>query len=166
MRSSDVRLTGRRLAIAQGALLLAFVALAGRAAHLSLFDERGWMLGEKQCHSVLKLAPERGAIFDRDGHELALSVEAPSIYAVPAALADPERAVQRLAPAPRAAESWARTRARYTPRPRASGATPFRTISASSPAASNVRKPAGMPSCSARRHRRLPTPRKARTHSR
>jgi cell division protein FtsI (penicillin-binding protein 3) len=98
MRSSDVRLTGRRLAVAQAALLLAFIALAARAAHLSLFDERGWILGEKQRHAVLQLAPERGAIFDRDGHELALSVEAPSIYALPTALADPERAAQRLAP--------------------------------------------------------------------
>ena len=72
MRSTDVRLTARRLAVAQAALLLAFFALAASAAHLSLFDERGWILGEKQRHAVLTLAPERGAIFDRDGHELAL----------------------------------------------------------------------------------------------
>jgi len=98
MRSTDVRLTARRLAVAQAVLLLAFFALAARAAHLALFDERGWILGEKQRHAVLTLASERGTIFDRDGHELALSVEAPSVYALPAALADPERAAQRLAP--------------------------------------------------------------------
>ena len=98
MRSSDVRFTARRLAVAQAALLLAFIALAARAAHLSLFDERGWILGEQQSHAVLTLAPERGAILDRDGHELALSVEAPSVYALPSALANPERAAQRLAP--------------------------------------------------------------------
>jgi cell division protein FtsI (penicillin-binding protein 3) len=98
MRASDVRLTARRLAVAQAVLLLAFFALAARAAHLTLFDERGWILGEKQRHAVLTLAPERGAIFDRDGHELALSVEAPSVYALPAALADPESAAQQLAP--------------------------------------------------------------------
>jgi cell division protein FtsI (penicillin-binding protein 3) len=98
MRASDVRPTARRLAVAQAVLLLAFFALAARAAHLSLFDERGWILGEKQRHAVLTLAPERGTIFDRDGHELALSVEAPSVYALPAALADPERAAQQLAP--------------------------------------------------------------------
>ncbi len=98
MRSSDVRLTTRRLAVAQVALLLAFLALAARAAHLSLLDERGWILGEQQRHTVLPLAPERGAIFDRDGHELALSVEAPSVYALPTALADPKRAARQLAP--------------------------------------------------------------------
>jgi cell division protein FtsI (penicillin-binding protein 3) len=114
MRSSAVRLTARRLAVAQAVLLLAFLALAARAAHLSLFDERGWILGEKQRHAVLTLAPERGAIFDRDGHELALSVEAPSVYVLPAALADPERAAQRLAPVlgRRSADLAARLRGR------------------------------------------------------
>jgi cell division protein FtsI (penicillin-binding protein 3) len=98
MRASDVRFTARRLAVAQAALLLAFIALAARAAHLSLFEERGSLLGKKQSQAVLTLAPERGAIFDRDGHELALSVEAPSIYALPTSLADPEHAARRLGP--------------------------------------------------------------------
>ena len=62
MRASDVRFTARRVAVAQAALLLAFLALAARAAHLSLFDERGSLLGERQSHAVLTLAPERGAI--------------------------------------------------------------------------------------------------------
>jgi cell division protein FtsI (penicillin-binding protein 3) len=87
----------RRLVLATAGLLLAFLGLAARAAHLSLFDERGSRLGRQQSHTVLTLAPERGTIFDRNGHELALSVEAPSVYAVPSALEDPTGAAGQLA---------------------------------------------------------------------
>ena len=41
MRSADVRKSARRVAIARAALLFTFAVLAARAAHLSVFDERG-----------------------------------------------------------------------------------------------------------------------------
>jgi len=98
MRSADARAqVRRRLAIARAVFLLAFVGLAARAAHLSVLDDRGVRLGERQRHTVLSLAPERGAILDRSGHELALSIGSPSVYAVPASLESPERAAVELA---------------------------------------------------------------------
>ena len=47
--------------------------------------------------------PRRGAIVDRNGHDLALSVDAESIYAVPQDIEDPERAAAaaRARPRPR-----------------------------------------------------------------
>ena len=87
----------RRLAITRLALLFAFLGLAARAAHLSVFEERGGALGDVQLGSVLTLAPERGGIFDRGGSELALAVDAPSVYAIPASLEDPAAAAQKLA---------------------------------------------------------------------
>jgi cell division protein FtsI (penicillin-binding protein 3) len=93
MRPGDAGSTARRrIAVAQVALLLAFVALAVRAAHLSVLDERGFERGLRQLVLALDLAPERGAILDRSGRELALSVDAPSIYAEPARIEAPDAA--------------------------------------------------------------------------
>ncbi|MDJ0849365.1 MAG: penicillin-binding protein [Myxococcota bacterium] len=88
-----------RLAVAQVVILLVFLGLAGRAAHLSLLDRRGFEQGERQRRTALSLSPERGAILARGGQELALSVDAPSVYALPAALEDPARAASALAKA-------------------------------------------------------------------
>lgn len=88
-RGAERPLAQRRLAWARLVLLAGFALLAARAAHLSVFDDRGERLGERQTRTVLALAPERGAILDRAGVELALSVDAPSIYATPRALEDP-----------------------------------------------------------------------------
>jgi cell division protein FtsI (penicillin-binding protein 3) len=87
----------RRIAIAQVALLLAFAVLAVRAAHLSVLDQRGSERGIIQLGSTLNLAPERGAILDRDGRELALSIHAPSVYAEPTRIEHPDAAAAALA---------------------------------------------------------------------
>lgn len=97
MRSTRTRGSRPRLAVAQLVLIAVFLGLAARAAHLSLFDDRGFKLGERQRRTAVALTPERGVILDRNGHELALSIDAPSVYAVPRALADPERAAASLA---------------------------------------------------------------------
>jgi cell division protein FtsI (penicillin-binding protein 3) len=86
----------RRLLAARILLLLPFVALATRAAHLSV-DERGSARGVAQTQRVLQLAPERGVIFDRNGAELALSVDAPSVYVNPSGLGDVDDTARRLA---------------------------------------------------------------------
>jgi cell division protein FtsI (penicillin-binding protein 3) len=99
MRSADVRRSAKRVAIARAALVLAFAALSLRAAHLSVFDHRGATLGDTQSLRTLTLAPERGHVVDRNGAELALSVDAPSVYAVPAELEDRAVAARRLAAA-------------------------------------------------------------------
>jgi cell division protein FtsI (penicillin-binding protein 3) len=79
-------------------MLLAFAGLAARAAHLSVVDERGADRGDAQSHRLLRLPPQRGTIVDRAGAALAISVDAPSIYAVPSRIDDVDRAAAALAP--------------------------------------------------------------------
>jgi cell division protein FtsI (penicillin-binding protein 3) len=97
MRSADVRRCAKRVAITRAALVLAFAILSLRAVHLSVFDHRGATLGDAQSLRTLTLAPERGHIVDRNGAALALSVDAPSVYAVPAELEDIAATSRRLA---------------------------------------------------------------------
>ncbi len=44
---------------------------------------------ERQQQRVLEISPRRGAIYDRSGNELAVSIEVDSLYAVPSEVADP-----------------------------------------------------------------------------
>ncbi|MEE9607649.1 MAG: penicillin-binding protein [Myxococcota bacterium] len=92
-----MRLATRRARIAGALLLLPFLALAGRATHLSVVDGRGAARAVAQSERVITLAAERGAIVDRSGDALALTLSAPSVYAVPSELEDPERAARQLA---------------------------------------------------------------------
>jgi cell division protein FtsI (penicillin-binding protein 3) len=88
----------RRVALARGCLLAAFAVLGARATHLAAFDDRGSDQGQRQIRTSLRLAPERGTIFDRTGSELALTLEAPSVFALPGEIADPAAAARALAP--------------------------------------------------------------------
>jgi cell division protein FtsI (penicillin-binding protein 3) len=97
MRSPRVQISRSRLGIARALMLIPFAILALRAAHLSV-DERGLSRGIVQTQRTMKLAAERGAILDAAGVELALSVDSPSIYAIPSSLRDLDTAVERLAP--------------------------------------------------------------------
>ena len=97
MRSARVQISLRRIGIARVLLIVPFAVLGIRAAHLSV-DERGIVRGENQTQRVLKLAPGRGAIVDSSGAELALSVESPSIYAIPSSITDVDVAAAQLAP--------------------------------------------------------------------
>ena len=92
MKAADVRRSVRRVQIARVLVVLAFVGLAVRAAHLAVFDLRGAERGEAQSLRTITLAPERGQIVDRSGGALALSIDAPSVYAIPERLADPAAA--------------------------------------------------------------------------
>ena len=51
----------------------------------------------QQSESTIKLDPRRGAILDRNGRPLALSVNAESLYAVPPEIRNPERTATELA---------------------------------------------------------------------
>jgi cell division protein FtsI (penicillin-binding protein 3) len=97
MRSARVQISLRRIGIARILFLIPFVVLGIRAAYLSV-DERGITRGEDQTRRVLKLPPGRGAIVDSSGAELALSVESPSIYAIPSSIDDVDVAAAKLAP--------------------------------------------------------------------
>jgi cell division protein FtsI (penicillin-binding protein 3) len=97
MRSADLRRSAARLRAVGVVLVAVFAGLAVRAAHLSVIDGRGERRGESQTDTVLRLAPARGVVTDRSGAELAVTVSAPSVYAVPRAIADPEATARALA---------------------------------------------------------------------
>ncbi|MEN8181139.1 MAG: penicillin-binding protein [Myxococcota bacterium] len=98
MRSGERQRLGRRLRVVEIGLLGVFGLLAVRAGHLSV-DPRGLERGRAQTGSALHLAPRRGLIVDRNGAELAVSLDAPSVYATPHQLEDPEEAARGLAKA-------------------------------------------------------------------
>ncbi|HVP31461.1 MAG TPA: penicillin-binding transpeptidase domain-containing protein [Myxococcota bacterium] len=97
MRAPELRTSTRRLGAARSLLVLAFVALALRASHLALVDTRGARRGDAQILTELTLPPERGMIVDRHGAELAVTVQAPTVYAVPSQVKDPAAAAKALA---------------------------------------------------------------------
>ena len=96
MRAPDLRSPRRRVRVAQVAFVALFAALVTRAAYLCL-DERGERRGDRQLLTAISVAPERGRIYDRDGEVLALTVPAPSLYALPAEVDDPARSARSLA---------------------------------------------------------------------
>lgn len=96
MRAADLRRCRVRLRVVQALLLVTFLALTARSAQLSLFDPRAAKRAQAQVLSVLRLAPERGAVVDRRGVALALSTDAPSVYAVPHAVQDEDATVAAL----------------------------------------------------------------------
>ncbi len=52
---------------------------------------------QKQQQRTFEVAPRRGVLYDRNLHELAMTVQADSIYADPSEIADKEEAARALA---------------------------------------------------------------------
>lgn len=96
MKAADVRRSARRVEAALGLFVLVFAVLSLRAAHLSVFDQRGFTLGQAQSQSTLTLPPSRGVIVDRSGAALALSVDAPSVYVERSRVSDPRATAKAL----------------------------------------------------------------------
>ena len=86
-------------------VVLVFVILAaslagvlGRLFTLQIRDHRGLTeQAQRQYHRLVPLTSKRGAITDRNGRELAVSLQAPSVFVQPSAVADPQGAAAALA---------------------------------------------------------------------
>ena len=80
-------------------LLLGFVVLAGRLVVVQgLSAGRYADFGETQRVRTVNLPADRGAIFDRNGYDLALTVPQSTVTADPRAVTDPMAAAEALAP--------------------------------------------------------------------
>jgi cell division protein FtsI (penicillin-binding protein 3) len=93
--SSD---SSRRLHYIAGFLLLWTLIVAGRLLQLQVlrygeFHERA----TKQQQRTFEISPRRGVIYDRNGHELAMSVNVDSVFAVPTEIHDQPTAAALLA---------------------------------------------------------------------
>nr|MBC8186972.1 hypothetical protein [Pseudomonadota bacterium] len=99
MRSQALERASQRIVWVRLGGLALVLLLSGRAAHLTIANTRARALYDIQIQTEQKLAPARGTIFDRDGRELAISIEAASIYALPHLIKDREAAADALAKA-------------------------------------------------------------------
>jgi cell division protein FtsI (penicillin-binding protein 3) len=80
-------------------LFIALVSIVGgRAVHLQIWQGESFKrLGERQHLKEWIVLPKRGAVLDRAGEPLALSLESQSVYARPHRIQDPEAMSRSLA---------------------------------------------------------------------
>lgn len=92
-RSND-----RRILTVLVATMVWAMIIGARLAWLQIGDHDQLLeRAESQQQFALELSPTRGVIYDRNGHEMARSVEVPSLYASPAEVADPKNVASKLA---------------------------------------------------------------------
>ena len=78
--------------------LLWACAIAGRLFVLQIVRHQEYMdRAQKQQQRTFEVAPRRGVLYDRNLHELAMTVQADSIYADPSEIADKKEAARALA---------------------------------------------------------------------
>jgi cell division protein FtsI (penicillin-binding protein 3) len=78
-----------RLYLLSGMLLFWCVAICGRLVYLQIFRYGSFIKqAEHQQQREIPLSPKRGVIYDRAGHELAMSVLVDSAFAVPTEVKD------------------------------------------------------------------------------
>jgi cell division protein FtsI (penicillin-binding protein 3) len=95
--SSWRRILRRRLAVAATAFILWSIGIEARLVYLQVLQHETLLSEAESQHSrTIDAHPKRGDIVDRDGRPLALSVEADSVYAVPAHVIDPEKTIAAL----------------------------------------------------------------------
>ncbi len=87
-----------RLGIAEILFLAFFLVIGGRAIQLQVLQgDKLMRLGQRQHLKEWIVLPKRGALFDRSGEPLALSMESQSVYARPHRIHDPDKLSQALA---------------------------------------------------------------------
>ena len=87
----------RRVALAFGFLLLWAVVIEARLVYLQVIRHAKWSArAERQQSRTIEAPAKRGDILDRNGHILAYSVDADTIYAVPVELGDVEATTREI----------------------------------------------------------------------
>ncbi|MCB9724556.1 MAG: PASTA domain-containing protein [Spirochaetaceae bacterium] len=97
MRSQALEKTAHRIVWVRLAGLVFALLLAARAAHLTIDHARAVQLATQQMQTEQRLAPARGTIVDRDGRELAVTIEGFSVFALPHLIDDHDAAARVLA---------------------------------------------------------------------
>jgi cell division protein FtsI (penicillin-binding protein 3) len=86
---SNDRATVDRLVIVAGVAMLWAIVVFLRLGYLQLVRHGDYLArAQKQQQRTIDITPQRGTIFDRAGHPLAMSVPVKSAFAVPAEIAD------------------------------------------------------------------------------
>jgi len=98
-RAPQAALSARRLGVCSALLILGFGVLAARVGQLQLANgSRYKQLSVKLARHTIPLSAERGSVFDRNGRDLAMSIERTTVYADPTLVTDPIGEAARLAP--------------------------------------------------------------------
>jgi cell division protein FtsI (penicillin-binding protein 3) len=75
------------------------LAVVGKLVHVQVIEpDRFVEVGQTQRLRTVRLDADRGRILDREGHDLALSVLRPSVFADPSQIEDPLASARALAP--------------------------------------------------------------------
>src|SRR5919109_2283115 len=97
-RLRPVQAIRMRLGVARFLFLLFFLVVGGRAFQLQVLQGDALRrLGERQHLKEWLVLPKRGAVFDRAGDALALSLESQSVYVRPHRVQDPQEVSRSLA---------------------------------------------------------------------
>ena len=87
-----------RIYLVAGFFLIGLCIIAGRAFQLQVLEkDKLAAIARDRYRVVVNLPPKRGTIFDREKHELAVSIEVGSIYAHPKLVKNKNRASMQLA---------------------------------------------------------------------
>lgn len=89
---------GRRLIALLVVLVLLFVTVLVRLTQVQVLGDQYVAFGESQRIRSVELPADRGAIFDRNGNDLALSIPQRTIWADPRLIVDPTATAAKLAP--------------------------------------------------------------------
>src|SRR6516164_955318 len=96
--STPAKATARRLWILGVVLFLWVAAVLGRLVYLQVIKYQFFLnLASRQRGRVIDVDPRRGTIYDRNGTELAMSIDVDSVFAVPSEVPDQETTAQILA---------------------------------------------------------------------
>jgi cell division protein FtsI (penicillin-binding protein 3) len=91
--------TRRRLIAILAIVAVVFAVLAARVADVQTRSRAYFTaLGKDQRHKTVTLAAERGGIFDRNGYDLALSLDRQTIWADPRVITHPAEYAAKIAP--------------------------------------------------------------------
>jgi len=87
-----------RMLFIAGSLLLCFGLVVGRMFQLQVLKkEQLYRMADQQQHTQIPLVAKRGTIYDRQGNELAVSIEVDSVYADTRKVPDVEKTADQLA---------------------------------------------------------------------
>ena len=98
MMRTDNQVSAKRFVVIQVLVIIWVVVIGYRLVKLQVKEHDTLRArAERQQQAAIDLSPTRGIIYDRNGNELARSVEAKSLYASPAEIKDAEAVADRLA---------------------------------------------------------------------
>jgi cell division protein FtsI (penicillin-binding protein 3) len=96
--NAPTKTPSKRLIVLGAVLFLWVAAVAGRLVFLQVLQYQFFLnLASRQTRRVMDVEPRRGTIYDRNGTELAMSIDVDSVFAVPSEIPDQESTAQVLA---------------------------------------------------------------------